>query len=301
MSFLLVLLTTLMFFVLGARSQPNNTQQASVIDNITIKLFDHAEQIDLVVDFSVFDDNPFYFFGDFFNYGFPTRLETIGCLANKLEFTDGITTFTPKHPGYCHTYTYDPTQIVFNFDNRDLLHFILAGFASKPYPNLTMHTNNRSSEGNFPAIAPIPKDDPIIVSYAESMLFARFYRDRENEYFMSEGIMLVHFPTFIRLSSLNLSQALVGTRGGSLTLNNSRTLADSEILTQDFNDLAITVALRLNSEVKIFFEKNGICTDKTNCALFYNEQFARLYNGYPVRERWQSTLYVWNSTASEPV
>ena len=206
--------------------------------------------------------------------------EDVDCFAEKLVFTDGVTTFTPQYHGYC--YSYSLNMIGLELDPRDYLAFIQIGFADtrdEP-PALFVYTTDTASEYGYPLEA-ISTDSPINCTYFISN-YAFGWDDME--YFVEEGILLFHFSTFINVSSLNLTvlelSPIYQYQGRSS--NNTLNVTTGKLLTQPVDGLAINVAIRLSASDRMFLKDNSICTNITNCIVYWSESLAMSYHGYPI-------------------
>ena len=204
------------------------------------------------------------------------------CFADKLVFTDGVSTFSPIYNGYC--YSYSSQQVIVELDPRDFLSFIQLGFATAPdgvYPALNISTNSKALEGDF-TIEPITAEDPINATYFVSNYNIGY---DDIEYFVEDGILVFHFSTFIQFSSLNISVFEISSEYLSLrNEENTRGITESEatILTEPIYDLAITIAILLGASDRAFFEDNYICTNRTNCIMYWTPDLATSFNGHSI-------------------
>ena len=245
-----------------------------VIDCVRIEYRGDSQTI--IIQFSEFDDyNPFYFEYDY-GYDYLNR-EIVDCFANKLVFTNGSVSFSPKYTGSCKTY--DPELIRIQLDQRDYFGFINIGFATIPNPSLGLFTRNEDTIlGNFP-IQPISENSPLNVTSTNSD--DEFYFSFA-DFFLGEGVLLLHFSTFVRLSSLNIS--LLTLRSSSRIMQSpSRILTGGDILNSAPNDVTIDVAIRLTDEDRVFMEENDICTNDDNCYVHFEPGFVHSFNQYQLR------------------
>ena len=250
-----------------------------VIDSIDIRY--STDDQSLYINFQSLEDNPFDY--DYYYYYEVNRgREDVDCFADKLVFTDGINTFSPIYSGYCSSYS--SQQVIVQLDSRDYLSFIQLGFATASdgiYPALSIYTNSKALEGNF-TIEPITAENPINATYTVSSDNIGY---DDIEYFVEDGILVFHFNTFIRFSSLNIS---VLEMSSALTRNenNTRRLTVSEtiILTEPVDDLAITIAIRIGASDKAFLEDKYICTNRTNCVISWTPDLATSFNGHSVHD-----------------
>ena len=232
--------------------------------------------------FSDLEDNPFYDYYYFFQID-ESRVnnEDVQCFAEKLVFTDGVTTFTPQYHGYC--YSYSINFVMLELDARDFLAFIQIGFAdAQDGPTaLFVYTIDTASEYGFP-FEEITADSPLNCTYYISN--NAFGLD-DIIYFVEEGILLFHFQTFINASSLNLSVLeLSSTYYNQRTSNNTLNVTNGELLTQPANGLVIYAAVRLTTTDRMLLQDNDICINRTNCIIYWSQDFAISYHGYPIQD-----------------
>ena len=214
------------------------------------------------------------------------------CFTDKLVFTDGNTTFTPRYPGRC---SYAGGTILVSLNVRDYHRFIQAGLATRPYPNLSVYTNDKASEGEFP-LQPILPESPLVATYIirSPSRFSSAVSYTAPQLFREEGVLLFHFNTFVLLSSLDLSeQVWLGRRESRINYygvteinsNYSVSLKGAEILTTASDDLAISIALRLTSEQRLLMRERGICTGhSSDCKLLVGAKpdFVKSFSGFNV-------------------
>ena len=259
----------------------------SVIDCVRIEY--RADRQTIIVQFSEFDiDNPFYYEYDY-GYEFLNRV-IVDCFANKLVFTNGSVLFSPKYTGYCQAS--QPEWIAIELDRRDYFRFINNyGIATNTNLTLGLFTNNKATVGNFP-LQPIPENSPLNVTSIISDRY--FYFDLYfADFFRGEGVLLLHFSTFVRLSSLNISLLTLGSTR-RIMQSSSHVLTGGDILTSAPTDIAIDVAIRLTNEDRVFMEENDICTNDVNCYVHYESELVRSINQYQL----STTYFSWSSTRS---
>ena len=254
----------------------------AVIDNVTLDSYgDHIDSI--TVDFVSLEDNPFdYEYDDFGRQILGSRAE---CFAHKLVFSDGSTTFNPQHPGICTSYFYSSydSRVYVRLDNQDYLDFILAGFATPPYPDLLVYTTEDSSEGEFP-ITVVSEDDPLFVTYDT-------YEERnvgfdDVTYNAITSVLLINFRTFIRISSLNITRIMFSTENFfDISPTNSFNLTGGVLLTRA-DALAIDVAIAITTHDLQELHARNICVSNNNrdCRMYSGPDLAESYNGLPIED-----------------
>ena len=202
------------------------------------------------------------------------------CFAEKLVFTDGVTTFTPQYHGRC--YSSSSSQIVMELDPRDFLVFIQIGFANtqdEP-PALYMYTIDTASEYGY-LLETIAADNSLNCNYSISN---SAFGWKGIKYFVEEGILAFHFSTFVNASSLNfMTLQLSSVYYYSQSANNTLNLTGGELLTQPVDGLVNNAVIRLAATDRMFLKNKIICTNRTNCIISWSQNFALSYNGYPVQ------------------
>ena len=228
----------------------------------------------IFVDFEELDYNPFLYNYD--NYGNDLRPD-IDCFGNKLVFTDGTTTVSPEHPGFCSSYS--DTSIVLRLDTRDLYVFVLAGFVvSMPiFPTVMVYTNDKAHEGNFP-LQSIAANAPINFTYVETYQEPLYIS--EISFDTEDGILLLHFTAFVRVSTFNLTDLRLATTSYDLNVNNSHYLTGGDILSvSETDDLAIDFAIQLLDSDRLELQRKGICVDYNDCNFHWPESFVESFSG----------------------
>ena len=203
------------------------------------------------------------------------------CFAEKLVFTDGVTTFTPQYHGHC--YSYFSSQVTLELDPRDFLVFIQIGFANaqdEP-PALYMYTIDKASEYGYP-LETITADNSLNCNYSISN--SAFGWRGINRYFVEEGILAFHFSTFVSASSLNfMALQLSSVYYHFQSSNNTLNLTGGELLTQPVDGLVNNAVIRLVTTDRKSLKDKTICTNSTNCILNWSQNLALSYNGYPIQ------------------
>ena len=207
------------------------------------------------------------------------------CFANKLVFTDGFTTFIPQYAGICNSFRVDPVIRV-SLDTRDYYQYIMAGFATYPYPDLLMYTIEDSISGDF-QIQPIAENEAINVTENNDPFGYIGFRDITLD--VANGILLIHFNTFIQLPSLNLSWIQLGASFNRLP-ENSFNLTGGRVLTMA-DQLSPDVVIQLSDGDRTQLENKGICSTPQNCMIFYSIDLAVAFDGRPL-----SPTYGWHIT-----
>ena len=249
------------------------------IESIQIQYSTGQQTIRLM--FSDLENNPFsdsYYFFHSIDEGVDD--EDVQCFAEKLVFTDKVTTFTPRYHGYCYSSSYK--LIVLELDPRDFLAFIQIGFADTQDgpPAVFVYTIDTASEYGFP-LEVITADDSLNCTYS---IYNKAFGLNDLKYYVEEGILVFHFETFINASSFNLLVLeLSSTYYDHQSPNNTFIVTEGELLTQPVDGLMITAAVRLTTTDRMFLENNGICTNRTNCIIYWSQDFAISYHGYPSR------------------
>ena len=231
----------------------------------------------MIFGFSDLDDNPFYYY--FQSDGSRIYDEDVKCFAEKLVFTDGVTIFTPQYHGIC--YSHSSSQVVLELDPRDFLVFIQIGFANtREPPALYMYTVDTASEYGYP-LETITADNPLNCTSVVSYSYVYW---KDIEYFVEEGILVFHFSTFINASSLNfMALQLSSVFWFSWSPNNTLSLSGGELLTQPVNGLVDNAVIRLVTTDRKSLKDKVICTNRTNCMVYWSWDFGLSYDGYPIQ------------------
>ena len=256
----------------------------AVISNVTVDSDgDHINSI--VVNFVSLEDNPFDYDYDQLGRRILSLRDTVDCFAHKLVFSNGSTTFNPQYPGICTSYSYSgsDSRVFVRFDNQDYLDFILAGFATPPYPDLVVYTTEDSREGEFP-ITMISEDNPLVVMYDD-------YEEQnvgfDNiTYNAISNVLLINFRTFIRLSTLNIVKIMFSTENfEDISPANSFNLTGGTVLTRA-DSLAIDVAIAITSDDLQQLHAKNICVsnDNRDCRMYSGTDLAVSYNGLPAED-----------------
>ena len=197
------------------------------------------------------------------------------CFANKLVFTNGTTTFTPQHSGWCSS---TPSSfITVFFDLQDFYQFVLTGFANHPFTDLFVYTNENALTGNFP-IQPIARNEAINVTSDAGTGEVGLSSPTLD---IPNGVLLLQFYNFIQLSSLNLQWVQLG-RSHKRTPENSFNLTGGTIITTA-DQLSVDVPVQLTSEDRAKLENLSICVQPQECLIFTSSGLARAFDGRPVR------------------
>ena len=248
-----------------------------VISSIRIRERNDGERI--WVTFSNLTDNPFIEdYSGYYYYSQNFMPANQDCFANKLVFTNGTTTFTPQHTGWCSSTS--SSLITLFFDVQDSYQFVLSGFASFPFTDLLVYTNEKALTGNFP-IQPIAQNEAIsVTSDAETgpVGFLNPTLDIPN------GVLLLQFTTFVQLSSLNLQWVQLG-RSYTRTPENSFNLTGGTILTTA-EQLSVDIPIQLTSEDRAKLENMSICTLPQECIIFTSSGLAQAFDGRSVSNRY---------------
>ena len=253
-----------------------NNLALSTTDAITsIRIRERNEEARIWVTFSNLNDNPFIEdYTEYYYYSQNFMPANQDCFANKLVFTNGTTTFTPQHTGWCSSVS--STLIKVFFDTQDSYRFVLAGFADLPFTDLLVYTNENALTGNFP-IQPIAQNEAISVTSDAETGLVGFFRPTLN---IPNGVLLLQFTSFVQLSSLNLQWVQLG-RSYTRTPENSFNLTGGTILTTA-DQLSVDVPVQLTSGDRAKLENLNICVQSQECLIFTSSGLAQSFDGRPV-------------------
>ncbi|XP_064385332.1 uncharacterized protein LOC135334155 isoform X5 [Halichondria panicea] len=222
-------------------------------------------------------ENPFLNNGDF-NRQFD-RTSDVPCFLNELVFRNTNTneTFQADYPGFCSSYSNN--FIFIRMNHRDYLKLVLDGFISTTSTTpLEMYTADMLGA---PFNLHIEPNDAI--EFNVIMNFYSYVGITDLDYWIDEGILLIHFRTLIDVATVNPSKLSLFR---NYDRSNAVSITGGEVLNQS-PGLARSVAIRLTSDDLDILACRGICTGNDlifnqACYLGVESEFATGYFGVEV-------------------
>ncbi len=213
----------------------------------------------------------------------------ISCFLNQLVFrnTDKNEIFQAEYAGTCYYYRTDCIQITMNL--RDYLRLV-----SKEFINVTptmplgleMYTVDMLGApfNHLWFNLRIEPDDPI--EFDVILNLNSYVGITDIDYWTDEGILLIHFTTFIEVATVNASKLSLSaiSRNNNQDANNTVNITSGEILNQS-PSLARSVGIKLTVSDLALLASKGICNGGNifqACYLDIKSGFAVAYFGFGV-------------------
>ncbi len=248
----------------------------------------YNNRVDISINFNNLMENPFYD-RDRDYYQSLGRVFDVPCILNQFVFRNTHTNeiFQAEYPGFCRSYGTNSVQILMN--PRDYLRLVVNEFINRNSTTVPLEMYTKDMIG-APFNLRIEPDDPIecdarLYFYSEERII------NEIDYWTDEGILLIHFNTFIEVATVNVSKLSLS-RNYYQDANNSVNITSGEILNQS-PGLTSSVAIRLTLTDLALVGSKGICTEGLggSCRLVAESGFAAAYYG---RETFSINNYVNN-------
>ena len=228
-------------------------------------------------------ENPFYDYDYYYVYFFNNRqVFDVPCFLNQLVFrnTDTNEIFQAEYAGTCSSYDTNNVQITMN--PRDYLKLVVDEFINTTSTTtpLEMYTADMFV---VPFNLRIEPDDPIECDVRKNLYSNA--RVTDTDYWTDEGILLIHFNTFIEVATVDVSKLSLS-RNYYQDANNTVNITSGEILNQS-PSLARSVGIKLTLSDLALLASKGICTGSNksliqDCYLSIQSGFAALYHGVSV-------------------
>ena len=220
-------------------------------------------------------ENPFEFF--YYLHLFNTRqaLFDVPCFLNQLVFrnTDTNETFQAEYAGTCSGSGTNHVQITMN--PRDYFKLVVDEFINTTSTTtpLEMYTADMFV---VPFNLRIEPDDPIEFDVGKNLYSYAWIADVD--YWTDEGILLIHFSTFIEFATVDVSKLSL-----SADANNTVNITSGETLNQS-SSLAGSVGIKLTLSDIALLASKGICTGGNKsliqaCYLGVQSGFVATYHG----------------------
>ncbi len=229
-------------------------------------------------------ENPFY--SDYYNYYYYNKYHVydVPCILNRLVFRNTHTNeiFQAEYLGTCNSYRFTNfIQIIMN--PRDRLRMVVNEFidTNSTMPlGLEMYTADMlGAPFNFQ----IEPDDPFEFNVTLNLYYSNVGISAF-DYWTDEGILLIHFNTFIDVATVNASKLSLS-RNYPRDVNNTVNITGGVILNQS-PGLTLSVAIKLTSSDLARLMSRQICTGNGrfiyNCYLDTELGFSIAYFGAEV-------------------
>ena len=228
--------------------------------------------------------NPYQRDYDYY-YQSSNRVFDVPCLLNQFVFRNTHTNeiFQAEYPGACDSYGTNHVQIRMN--PRDYLRLVVNEFVNTTSTTIPLEMYTADMIG-APFNLRIEPDDPI---ECDARLYLYSVGITDIDYWTNEGILLIHFNTFIEVATVNVSKLSLS-RNYYQDANNTVNITSGEILNQS-PGLTSSVAIRLTLTDLALVGSKGICTEGGSCRLVAESGFAAAYYG---RETFSTNNYVNN-------
>ncbi len=237
----------------------------------------------------------------FLNYGAYQSFSDVPCILNQLVFRNTHTKeiFQAEYMGRCTSYDSIAIQISMNL--RDFLTLIVKKFIdtnSTTPLGLEMYTADMLGA---PFNLRIEPDNPIECDVRLNLRFNVRFTDPD--YLIDEGILLIHFNTFIDVATVNTSKLLSLSRDYHRDANNTVNITSGEVLNQS-PGLTKTVAIRLTSSDQDLLASKGLCigNDGFNlpCYVGIESGYAAAYFGVEISPTTgNSVYYFWRNPTGD--
>ncbi len=217
------------------------------------------------------------------DYDFPEREHPSDepCFLNKLVLRtkDTNETFQAEYPGFCTSFYYN-NYVQIKMDPRDYLRLNLGDFinTTSTMP-LEMYTADMLGDPFDLRIEPY---DAI-----ECDVILRLYRDYFDyhykiDYWMDEGILMIHVNTLIDVATVNASKLSLSRNYYNPDANNIVNITGGEVLNQS-PGLTSSVAIKLTSSDQDLLASKGLCRYNLVCFMTIKSGFAATHYGLKVR------------------
>ncbi len=277
----------------------------SLIGSITVDrvrfYYSYTDELYIYLSFNNLMENPFYdyvykdFFRDY-NYYYYLNINPRAymldepCFLNQLVFrnTDTNEIFQAEYAGTCTSGDTHDVQITMN--PRDYFKLVVDEFinATSTMPlGLEMYTADMLGA---PFNLRIEPDDPIEFDVSDEDLHPIYAEITDTDYWTDEGILLIHFNTFIEVATVNVSKLSLY-RNNNRDANNTVNITSGEILNQS-PSLARSVGIKLTLSDLALLASKGICTEsnrsfvqcryqiQSGFAAYFGERVFRSRDGY---------------------
>ena len=234
--------------------------------------------VNIHIYFKELMENP-YFYNSF------DRTSAVLCILDQFVFrnTDTNEIFQAEYAGTCTSYRANSIRI--NMNPRDYLRLVSDEFLDTTLETIPLEMYTADMLG-APFNLRIEPDDAIELDLRWNLI--PFIRSFEFDFWIDEGILLIHFTTFIDVATVNASKlSLSLSPFYNRDANNTCTvnITGGEILNQS-PGLTSSVAIKLTSDDRDLLVSKGICTGGNlsrtfiyNCYLDIESGFATAYFG----------------------
>ncbi len=201
-------------------------------------------------------ENPFLSYGDYYYETFDTMAE-VPCFMNQLVFKNANTneTFQAEYLGRCQTYSRDLIQIRMN--PRDYLRMITDEFINATSTTLVPMEMYTVDTLAAPLDIQIQPNDTFSCNFNRNKF--SYTSINEIDYWIDNGIILIHFNAIMDISSVDLSlEVSLSSVRQSQDGNNTVVLTGVEVLNES-PGLAQSVAIRISASDRALLVSRGLC------------------------------------------
>ncbi len=241
-------------------------------------------------------DNPFFNYGEYY-YEFDT-VSDIPCFLNEFVFKNTNTneTFQAEYPGSCQAYKNN--NVVAQLNSRDFLRMVSDEFinATSTTP-IRMEVYTADTLG-YPFDLRIEPNDTI--ECALSLDSYSFVGINDLDYWIDEGIIMIHFNVLIDIDTVDTSKILMSSFYDGEHGNNTVNIMGAEVLNEG-PGLTSSVGIRMTSSDRALLASNGICVSGggQDCVLSLEEGFAVSHFGEEIGERNGFLIFNFMTTPGE--
>ncbi len=250
--------------------------------------------VNINIYFNNLMENPFYDESDdydYYNYRSFNRVYGVPCILTQFAFRNTHTNeiFQAEYAGTCESYSTDHIRITMN--PRDFLRMVVNEFidTNSTMPlGLEMYTADML---RAPFNLRIEPDDAIEFNVTLNLYSNYIGIISYPDYWTDEGILLLHFTTFIKVATVNASKLSLSRFSYyyNQDANNIVNIMGGEVLNQS-PGLTLSVAIKLTTSDQNLLASKGICTGDIgnsirDCYLAIESGFAAAYFGPEVSPR----------------
>ncbi len=233
-------------------------------------------------------ENPFFDDYDYYYYGL-NLVYDVPCFLHQLVFRNADTNeiFQAEHAGTC--VSYDTNHVLITMNPRDYFKLVVDEFINTSTTSTTTPLEMYTADMFVvPFNLRIQPDDPI--EFEAIVDLYSYAGITHTDYWTDEGIVLIHFNTFIEVATVNVSKlSLSLSRSNNRDANNTVNITSGEILNQSPSQ-ARSVGIKLTLSDLALLASKGICTESNrsfiqDCYLLIKSGFAAAYHGASVYPR----------------
>ncbi len=252
-----------------------------------VEFYYSYSSVSMNIYFNNLMENPFsddYYYYHYNCYNCFNRVYDVPCILNQLVFRNTHTNeiFQAEYAGACTSYYTNHIQITMN--PRDHLRMVVNEFidTNSTMPlGLEMYTADMLGAPFNLRIEP----DDVIEFNVTLNLYGFNNIIRYLDYWTDEGIILIHFYTFIDVATVNTNKLSLSRSSYyyNRDANNTVNITGGEVLNQS-PGLTLSIAIKLTTSDQNLLASKGICTGDIgnsirDCYLAVESGFAAAYFG----------------------